>query len=71
MSNKDNERRIRAEIELENNAATWLRQMVTTMSVALAITAYFEVKGNILQAPIAMLSVGLLLLTAVIIGVMS
>ena len=71
MSDKDNERRIRVEIELENNAATWLRQMVTTMSIAIAITAYFELKGNILHAPIAMFSVGLLLLTSVVIGVMS
>jgi len=71
MSKNDNERRIRVEIELENNAATWMRQMVTTISIAIAILAYFEIKGNITSSPVAMFSVGLLLLTSIVIGVMS
>jgi hypothetical protein len=71
MSNKDIEKRIRIEIELENNAATWLRQMVTTISIAIAILAYFELKGNIIDSPVALFSVGLLLLTSIVIGIMS
>jgi len=71
MSEKDNERRIQIEIELENNAATWMRQMVTTMSIAIAVMAYFELKGNIKDSPLAIASVGLLLLTSIIIGIMS
>lgn len=69
--NDDVERRIRVEIELENNTATWMRQMVTTISITIAILAYFEVKGNIVDSPIAVFSVGLLLLTSIVIGVMS
>jgi F0F1-type ATP synthase membrane subunit c/vacuolar-type H+-ATPase subunit K len=71
MSKDYNERRIRVEIELENNAATWMRQMVTTISIAIAVLAYFEIKGNITSSPIAMFSVGLLLLTSIVTGVMS
>ena len=70
-NDKDVEKRIRTEIELENNAATWLRQMVTTISIAIAILAYFELKGNIVDSPVALFSVGLLLLTSIVIGVMS
>ena len=70
-NDKDVEKRIRTEIELENNAATWLRQMVTTISIAIAILAYFELKGNTVDSPVALFSVGLLLLTSIVIGVMS
>ena len=65
------EKRIRVEVELENNAATWLRQMVTTISIAIAILAYFEIRGDIKKSPIAIFSIVILLLTSITIGVMS
>jgi len=71
MSDKDNQHQIHTEIEIENNAATWLRQMVTTMSITIAIIAYFEIRGDLLKCPIALVSVGILLITSVSIGIMS
>ena len=70
MSTK-NEKRIQMEIELENNAATWMRQMVTTISITIAVLAYFETKGDIFKSPVALFSVIILLLTSLVIGIMS
>ena len=62
---------IRLEMELENNAATWLRQTVTTTSIAIAILAYFEVRGGLRRSPLAIMSIFLLLFTSLMMGVMT
>lgn len=73
MSNTEitDEKRIKVEVELENNAATWLRQMVTTISITIAVLAYFELRGDIKKSPVAIFSIIILLLTSITIGVMS
>jgi uncharacterized membrane protein YidH (DUF202 family) len=65
------ERRIRLEMALENNVATWLRQTVTTTSIAVAVLVYFEVRGELLQSPLAIASISLLLITALMMGIMT
>ena len=56
---------------LENNVATWLRQTVTTTSIAVAVLVYFEVRGELLQSPLAIASISLLLITALMMGIMT
>ena len=67
-----NELRIhRNEIENENNAASWLRQMVLTLSVSSAILIFFEQKKIFKNSILAQASLGLLVITALIIGIMT
>jgi len=63
--------RINTEIKLENNARTWLQQMVITISIAVAILAFFEIKGGIQKNILAMSSLILLFTTALLIGILS
>ena len=71
MSSNHDIERIRMEIELENNAAVWLQQMVITISIAVAILAFFEIKGGIQKNILAVSSLILLFITALAIGVLS
>jgi hypothetical protein len=59
------------ELDIENNAASWLRQMVLTLSVSSAILIFFEQKNIFKNSKMAQASLGLLVLTALIIGIMT
>ena len=71
MSSDSDAGEISVEIELENNVAVWLQQMVITISIAVAVLAFFEVRGGIEKNIIAVISVILLFLTAIAIGALS
>jgi hypothetical protein len=68
--NSVNQTRISAEIDLENSVMGQLRQMAVGMSITIAILAYFEANGDIMQNRLALGSVILLFCTSIMIGVM-
>ena len=68
--NSVNQTRISAEIDLENSVMGQLRQMAVGMSITIAILAYFEANGDIMQNRLALGSVILLFFTSIMIGVM-
>mgnify|MGYP001415420548 CR=1 FL=1 len=66
-----NQIRITAEVALEDSVVSGLRQMVVGMSITIAVLAYFEANGNIMNNYIALSSVILLFVTSIMVGIMS
>ena len=72
MSKENKEyKNIKAEILLENNVATWLRQMIVTLTITLAIIVYIESKGSIFDNLLVFISILVLVITSISIGIMN